>query len=348
MRKQLQKFCLLVGAGLIFLLTITPLSAAGHLTILMYHRFDAGGSISIPMDQFKRQINYLMDNNYRFQSLESLIDHLETGRPFPEKSVMITVDDGYKSTYTKAYPFLKEKGIPWVLYVYTQSVEAGYPSALSWKMIKEMAKSGVPVENHTYSHGKFIHMEDKNDTWVRKEILEPARLIEQKTGQANQTISIPYGMYDTPLLQVIKESSDYPFVMASDPGVVDPTAQPYILNRFGINRSTNWSEFLQKLDRLPLAVEKASPVPGARFATAPETIYVDLEEPEKLDPGRINVFISEFGAMNWSWLSREEGKLAISVDAEFSRPWNRLIITAFDRKKGKYRYYSQGLVYTAD
>lgn len=345
MNKKILFSCLAV---LIYLSCSFPLFASGHLTILMYHRFDAETAISTPMDAFKRQILYLKKNDYNFQTLDQVLEHLEQGKPFPEKAVFITVDDGYRSTYTKAFPFLEKHGIPWVLYVYTQAIDEGYGSSLTWEMVEEMADSGVKIENHTFSHGKFIKVEDKNDTWIEKEIHAPARRLKEKTGQESRTVSIPYGMYDTELLGIIREKTDYPIAMASDPGVVEPTRKPFIINRFGINRSTSWTQFKKKLARLPLAVEQTRPVPGARLASTPDTILVKLARPEKVARGPINIFISEFGAQNWEWKNREQGELVVKPESTLTRPWNRLIITAYDQDKGKYRYYSQGLVFTGD
>ncbi len=50
---------------------------------------------------------------------------------------LITMDDGWKSTYTDAYPILKEFGYPFTVFLYTNYIDGG-TSALTSKMIKEM------------------------------------------------------------------------------------------------------------------------------------------------------------------------------------------------------------------
>jgi biofilm PGA synthesis lipoprotein PgaB len=329
---------------LLLLVVAGPALAEGHLVVLMYHRFDAGVTISTPMESFKRQINYLKDNDYHFVTMDELREHLANNEPFPEKSVMITIDDGFKSTYTKAYPFLKKKGVPWVFYPYTQAIEEGYGSSVTWPMVREMANDGVDVDNHSYSHGKFIY-DDLNDTWVQRELTGPHRLLREKTGQESQSFAIPYGMYDREFIDVLRRETDYDVAFHIDPGVVDPRSHDFLLPRFGVNRHTSWEEFKQKLNRLHLAVRSADPKRGARLETTPDTVSVTLENPERVEGGPINVFISEFrGALDWHWA--EDGRTIVAeVPGEATEDWNRVIVTAYDDEHGKYRYYSHGMVF---
>lgn len=330
----------------IFFIAALPLRAAdGYLTILMYHRFDAGGSISVPFADFKEQITYLQDNGYKFLSLRRVKEKLEKGESFEEKSVLLTIDDGYKSTYTHAYPYLKKKKIPWVLYVYTDAIDEGYGSFLSWDQIKEMVESGVPVENHTASHVSFITVDDKNDTWVEKEILAPERRIHEMTGRKPTSFALPYGTYDRETFEILRKKTDYSFIMGTDPGVVDGREKLYILSRMGLGGKTELSRFKNKVSRQHLSIKKVDVLPGTRLNSTPEEINVQLTEPSRVVGGPINVFISELGAQKWEWTDKREGKIKIKVGGRLTRPWNRLIITAFDRTEGKYRYYSQGLVF---
>lgn len=336
---------LIVGFLVLFFLVSVPVHATthtGHLVVLMYHRFDAGGAISTPMDQFRREIQYLKDNNYNFVSLDEVIDHLRSGDPFPEKSVLISVDDGYESTYTHAYPYLKEQNIPWVLYVYTRAIEEQYSSSLSWEQIKEMARNGVDVENHTYSHGHPIRKDFREGNWVKREIRNPHQLIEKKTGQAVRSFALPYGEYDTKLIDTLKDKMNYDVVWGIDPGVVDPSSSSSVLPRFGINGSTNHGEFEEKLQRLPLGVNRAIPEPGGRIRGG-DTLSIELSRPERYNRGQINLFVSGRGVQE-SNLSDDGETLLSQVPRNFKDPWTRIILTAYDSKYERYRYFSRGFV----
>jgi peptidoglycan/xylan/chitin deacetylase (PgdA/CDA1 family) len=83
-----------------------------HAVVFMYHRFgeDRYPSTSVRLEQFEAHLQFLAENDYRVWPLEQVVEHLKTGQAIPEHTVVITVDDAYLSTYTKAYPRLKERG----------------------------------------------------------------------------------------------------------------------------------------------------------------------------------------------------------------------------------------------
>ena len=75
--------------------------------------------------------------------------------------VVLTFDDGFEDVYDNAFPLLRERGIPFVLYLSTLPIETGeplnlhYPEArpLMWDQINEMIDSGlVTVGAHTHTH----------------------------------------------------------------------------------------------------------------------------------------------------------------------------------------------------
>ncbi len=61
---------------------------------------------------------------------------------------MITIDDGWKSVYTDAYPILKETGFPFTIFPYTKSSITGRGSAMSPAQIQEMLNNGATLGSH--------------------------------------------------------------------------------------------------------------------------------------------------------------------------------------------------------
>src|SRR4051812_25197353 len=86
--------------------------ADGYQTvpILCYHQFTAGRSADLmvmPRDSFAQQMAYLRDNDYHVISLADLRGFLAGSTPIPPRSVVLTIDDGFRSAYEIAYPILK-------------------------------------------------------------------------------------------------------------------------------------------------------------------------------------------------------------------------------------------------
>ena len=71
---------------------------------------------------FKKQILYL-SKNYNIISLDNLINHYIEGTSIPQNSVVITMDDGYKSNFNLAYPYLEELGCHFTIFLSTEFIE---------------------------------------------------------------------------------------------------------------------------------------------------------------------------------------------------------------------------------
>ena len=59
-------------------------------------------------DEFEKQMAYLYENGYTTLTIKQVIDFYYNDKPIPEKSVLLTFDDAYKSVLLNAYPILKK------------------------------------------------------------------------------------------------------------------------------------------------------------------------------------------------------------------------------------------------
>jgi hypothetical protein len=109
----------------IFLITNnTAYAKETIIPILDYHNFTTkeSSSYKINIVKFEKQMDYLATHNYSVISLSELLAGLKAGQ-LPPKPVIITIDDGFKSTYTLAYPVLKKYNFPATLFIYTNFIE---------------------------------------------------------------------------------------------------------------------------------------------------------------------------------------------------------------------------------
>ena len=75
----------------------------------MYHRFNENKypSTNIKMDIFDKQMISIRELGYNFADPKHLIDEFDN--PKKKKQILITIDDGFKSFYNEAWPYLKKK-----------------------------------------------------------------------------------------------------------------------------------------------------------------------------------------------------------------------------------------------
>lgn len=96
---------------------ISFLDNHNKLRILAYHRIinptddfiQHRGVISATPENFERQIKFLV-KNYNLISFEHLKQAVDAKIRLPQRSVIITFDDGYKDNYTNAFPILQKYG----------------------------------------------------------------------------------------------------------------------------------------------------------------------------------------------------------------------------------------------
>ena len=95
------------------------------LKILTYHRIsdkqDLDDPLKVSLESFEGQMRYL-EENFHILSGDELTRIIRKGRGFPEKSCLITFDDGWSDNYTNAFPVLKKRGIPALIFVTTDFI----------------------------------------------------------------------------------------------------------------------------------------------------------------------------------------------------------------------------------
>ncbi len=95
-----------------------------HLTLLLYHgvcnKQKKGVANSsgkhIDVDEFHSQMK-IIKNNYSVHSIDDIVTFHNKGETWPNNSVVITFDDGFKNNFEIAAPILDDLKLPAVFYV---------------------------------------------------------------------------------------------------------------------------------------------------------------------------------------------------------------------------------------
>jgi peptidoglycan/xylan/chitin deacetylase (PgdA/CDA1 family) len=135
-------------------------------------------------------MQYLAKNGYHVLPMSRIEEFLAGRAPLPRKSVIITIDDGYRSTFDVAFPILRQHGFPATVFLYSDFV--GAPDALTWAQMKEMTASGlIDVEPHSKTHANLtLRLADESDARrerVRREVDTPIALIKDRLSLPSST-----------------------------------------------------------------------------------------------------------------------------------------------------------------
>ncbi len=220
----------------------------------MYHRFDETKypSTNINMNEFKEQMKIVIKKNYSF--LDPLEFNLKFYQPKIEKKILITIDDAFTSFYENAWPYLREKKIPFILFVSTQSV--GKKGYMSWSQVKEIEKSSFGfIGNHSHSHEYLVKFSFED---FKKDIDISSEIFKEKLGYNPIFFSYPFGEYS--LIQKKYITKKFKYAFGQNSGVIDVNKDIFELPRFPINEKygdINRFKFL--VDLLPLQYKDLKP-----------------------------------------------------------------------------------------
>lgn len=103
-------------------------------------------------------------------------------------AISFTFDDGHVSTYTHAFPLMREAGLVGHLAVITDLV--GQSGRYTWEQIHEMVAAGWEVESHTCTH----HLSDLSLDALHREVVESKIALEAHGIQAN-IFNFPGGLW---------------------------------------------------------------------------------------------------------------------------------------------------------
>ncbi len=184
------------------------------VTILTYHalRDKPSSLMHVRPGEFEKQMAYLKENGYSVIPLKQFYEFIRLERGLPEKSVIITFDDGWRSVYTKAYPVLKKYDFPATIFIYTDFLNAANWRALTWEMMNEMSSGGVDIQVHSKTHEMKIPWKKKGETEesyrrrLTDELQMPKELTEKKIGKPVHYIAYPYGQYNDTFLEYVEQS----------------------------------------------------------------------------------------------------------------------------------------------
>jgi peptidoglycan/xylan/chitin deacetylase (PgdA/CDA1 family) len=234
------------------------------VTILTYHRVGGGSPDERDLDavDFAAQLDALADAEV--VGLDDAARRLEVGDRAP--CVVLTFDDGFADVYDNAWPLLRERRLPFALFLATRyvgsrmrwegSTAKADGAALSWGQINEFVASGLcTVGNHTHSHVPPERLSCD-------ELDECSAVIEQHLGMRPRHFAYPWGRSVANLEGELRRR----FSTAST-GVVGrnlPGHDPMRLRRVPVRRTDPLEFFQAKLTGL-LVPERAY---GALVATA--------------------------------------------------------------------------------
>lgn len=191
------------------------------IPVLMYHDVkdipsSTDGNV-IPQKDFEAQLKWLKDNGFTTITMQEFIDAYQRKIFLPKKSVLITLDDGFKSIKTIVNPLLKKYDLR-----ATSFIIGSYINRPEWHLtkneIQEIARDGfIDFESHTYD----LHKDGSvrgiiNETPVA-DIVSDIRQNEAIIGHQTRAFCYPFGAFSEHSIEALKQAN-VPFAFAIHSG----------------------------------------------------------------------------------------------------------------------------------
>ena len=222
---------------------------------LMYHRFEENKypSTNIKINEFIKHIKILENNQINFVNPKNFEDVLINNKT--QRKVLLTIDDGFESFYQNAWPVLKEKKIPFILFVSTR--EVGAFNYMNWDQIREIHEEDfVEIGNHSHTHEYLV---DESKDLIISDIKQSMEIFEKELGKNSVFFSYPFGEYSLEFKEIIK-SLGFKYAFGQHSGVIDETKDFYELPRFPINEKYGEIKRFTSLTKtLPFKYKKITP-----------------------------------------------------------------------------------------
>ncbi len=280
----------------------------------MYHRFDEEKypSTNIQLEIFKEQLKIIDEQGIKFIHPKNFKQSLSNNKK--ERKILLTIDDGLQSFYNNAWPILKKKEIPFILFVNTR--EVGSFNYMDWNQIKEIHQSEfAEIGNHSHSHEYLVN---ESPEVIRRDIVKSINIFKNKLGTNSKFFSYPFGEYSLEFKEIIKDL-EFEFAFGQHSGVIDETKDFWELPRFPINEKYGeLKRFKTLMKTLPLKYKKI--IPEERYllqSKNPPTLIIDFYDDIK-NLKDITCFSNEGNRWRDSDISfLEKNKLQIRISEKF-------------------------------
>ena len=234
-----------------------------QVRVLYYHSIsDAPIRSSVSPAAFAAQMEQLAQH-YRVLSLSEAVDRLASRRPVPDRSVVVTLDDGFRDNHEHALPVLTRLAIPATVFLTVGYIGTDrlptltrtdfMPRPLDWGQVKDMQARGVEFGSHTLTHPMLATV---TADVARREIAESKRVLEDRLGAAVPFFCYPRGDFNEAVQRMVS-ASGYRGACSTLPGLNSPRTNLYALRRTYISRHDSITEFAKKMAGASDALQRA-------------------------------------------------------------------------------------------
>jgi len=222
-----------------------------RIIVLMYHgtpKDKPSSKYSIKAVTFSRHINYLKRSGWRTATFKELL-HQNT---IPDKTVILTFDDGYADNYEGAFRVLLDYSMTATWFIVSgyigkhalwRGVASNETKILTKLQLREMLSYGMEIASHTYSHPDLA-MLTYNDQLI--ELSRSKVELEEVVNETITSFAYPFGKYNQDTIRAVSDTG-YGIACSVISGRFSLSSNPYLIPRITIFDNDSVSTLARKL-----------------------------------------------------------------------------------------------------
>ncbi|WP_031486184.1 polysaccharide deacetylase family protein [Streptomyces bicolor] len=231
-----------------------------RVPILMYHAVstspnDATRDLSVAPEAFAEQMALIGGLGLTPMKTADLAARWRSGRPLPERPVLITFDDGYEGVHRHALPVLAKHGFAATVFVSTgwlkgpHDMGGGLDTMLDWDQVRELSAADVEIGGHSHTHPQLDQLPDGR---LRSELILCKEIVSDQLGTVPASFAYPYGYSSRRVREAVRETG-YAQALAVNNGLARRRQGPYALTRLTVRRTTGIEEFARMVEGRAIA-----------------------------------------------------------------------------------------------
>lgn len=221
--------------------TASTTASKSGLPVLMYHCFysakagDKGPNNNwMEVTDFEEQMKYLSENNFYFPTWQEVEDYIDGKKTLPDKSVVVTMDDGDPSVLKYAKPIIEKYKVRATSFVVTN-----WQNGLN---VVQKKSNYLDVQSHSHDlhragangKGRIVNI-SYND--IKKDVETSKNIIGNCT-----VFCYPFGHYNDTAKKALKDAG-YRLAFTVQGGRVYKGADKFALPRVRMSKGVSLSSF---------------------------------------------------------------------------------------------------------
>ncbi len=199
-----------------------------------------GKRLSVSPDTFDAHLEALAE-----AGITTITPHQFVAGEFPERSVILSFDDGYQDFYLEAFPRLRERSMTAVVFVIYGFLDDESGQYLRRSQVAELAAAGVEIGSHTVSHPNLATLDDGR---LKDQLMDSRSGLERLTGERVIALAYPAGEVDE-RVQRVADFVGYRFAVTTQAGTARRSDDHLLLPRLRISHDESAETLLQRLQQ---------------------------------------------------------------------------------------------------